>query len=123
MHRIKEYSIEEVFGYMSSFEPKLDGRKIRKSSDRLLLFKRDNNADGIVCVKCGLHADFFSLETHDLTVKPHLNLYARGVDGAEDILFTKDHITPKSLGGLNELDNYQVMCEPCNSKKANKYIG
>ena len=35
------------------------------------------------------------------------------------ILMTIDHIIPKSKGGLNCMDNYQIMCSPCNNKKAN----
>ena len=28
-----------------------------------------------------------------------------------------DHIIPKSKGGKDHIDNYQLMCEECNSKK------
>lgn len=31
-----------------------------------------------------------------------------------------DHIIPKSLGGSNEMDNYQIMCADCNLVKHNK---
>jgi len=31
-----------------------------------------------------------------------------------------DHITPKSEGGSNDLDNRALLCGPCNNKKSNK---
>jgi hypothetical protein len=47
----------------------------------------------------------------------HLNLYAEKDN--REILFTKDHIIPKSRGGKNILANYQTMCVECNNKKGN----
>lgn len=32
---------------------------------------------------------------------------------------TKDHITPKSKGGLDKIENMQTMCIVCNQEKGN----
>ena len=31
-----------------------------------------------------------------------------------------DHKKPRTLGGKNEMDNYALLCDPCNRKKSNK---
>jgi len=33
-----------------------------------------------------------------------------------------DHIVPLSRGGMNTIDNIQVLCRSCNCKKANKMM-
>src|SRR5574337_596488 len=33
-----------------------------------------------------------------------------------------DHIQSVSLGGTNNIDNIQPICEKCNNKKGNKYV-
>ena len=33
---------------------------------------------------------------------------------------TKDHILPRSKGGIDDISNYQTMCKPCNEVKGNK---
>lgn len=69
------------------------------------------------CATCGIQASFFALENN--TAGWHLNLYGTDADGKE-VLFTKDHILPKSKGGRNNIENYQTMCATCNHKKGNK---
>ena len=94
----------------------IDGYTINVESDRYDNFY--NN--GFTCVGCGLTATYAAIEKPDKKAKiPHINFYGTRADGKE-ILFTKDHIYPKSLGGFNHISNYQVMCECCNSKKKSK---
>ena len=63
---------------------------------------------------------FFAKEKHrDVKECYHLNLYAVN-DKGEEVLMTKDHILPKSLGGPDHLNNMQSMCKRCNENKSNK---
>lgn len=86
--------------------------EIKFSSHRLWTFYES----GIECKSCGLEADFFAVEkNHEGEARPHLNLYAKTSDG--EVLFTKDHIVPKSKGGENKISNYQTLCKSCNELK------
>ena len=51
-------------------------------------------------------------------VKPHFNLY--GLEDEEEVMFTKDHIIPKSKGGRTHISNMQTMCSNCNNAKGNR---
>lgn len=92
----------------------LNGHEFKAYSQRYELFMEK----GTVCAHCGLKAKYFAIERHTANgPRPHLNLY--GIDDMDDeVLFTKDHIVPKSQGGANEVENYQTMCMPCNTLKA-----
>ena len=84
--------------------------------------------NGTDCVSCGLKGEYFWLETFNVKKsksgayyknKWHFNLYGIDADGCE-MRLTKDHIVPRAAGGADSLDNYQPMCERCNSRKADK---
>lgn len=95
-----------------------DGVVVNMNAARYKLFKRS-----CICVSCGLKGTFFRLhQSVDPSARPdraHFNLWGVGPTGRL-VLFTKDHIVPKSLGGPSHLDNYQTMCSPCNSRKADR---
>lgn len=88
------------------------------SSNRLKTFARDWKCDGVVCVGCGVVANSFYVESFmkkSQHPSHHLNLY--GTKDGQEILFTHDHILARSLGGVDNLTNTQVMCFLCNNKK------
>lgn len=122
MIRKEIYTIDQVLSEVKSYDAKegkryieFDGDLMKMESQRYRLFKRD----GTVCVKCKLEGTFFRKEKHINDTQYHFNLYGYNIDGKE-VLFTKDHIIPKSKGGKNILSNYQVMCFNCNHEKGNK---
>lgn len=109
-----------------------DGDSVNLLSDRLKTFC----FKGLSCVCCGISGSFFAKERHMKSIKIkkgkrtirrehvtnidqpfHFNLYA--VIAGFEILMTKDHIIPRSLGGKDSLINYQTMCTICNRKKGN----
>lgn len=67
---------------------------------------------GNICVNCGLEGTKFMIGV-DRGSGRHLDLYSD-----DDTMMTIDHIFPKSKGGKNRMDNYQLMCKPCNETKA-----
>ena len=92
-----------------------DGDFINMAIDKYKCFK----VKGIKCIKCGLKGSFFRKE--EILGRHHpsycqLSLYATDSKG-NLVLMTKDHIIPQSKGGKNHLNNYQTMCQRCNSKK------
>ena len=121
--RYKIFSLEEIAKHISNQENiwiECNG-KVRKFSfkqNRFQLMLRDNFS----CVACDLKATHFWMEKNGRG--PHFNLYAENrTPGAKyDIMFTSDHIYPKSLGGSNEIENLQLMCASCNHKKGNRII-
>lgn len=135
----KKYSLTEVFSvieyktddlkYLSDpskvlFRPldwikkrkMFDGHMVKLTSSRLRLF----SLKGTTCVACGVVGSFFVKERCRGEDNYHLNLYA--VKDGLEILMTKDHILPKSLGGKNHIDNYQTMCTICNNAKGNNIL-
>lgn len=45
--------------------------------------------------------------------------YYCGTDDPTEVM-TADHITPRSKGGTDTLDNLVCACRPCNSSKGNR---
>lgn len=91
------------------------GDMIRANSQRYQTFL----TKGTRCAKCGLGGKFFAKEKKIWEKSFHLEFY--GIDeNGEEVLMTKDHIIPRSLGGKNSVDNYQTMCTRCNMKKGNR---
>lgn len=95
---------------------KIEGYKMKVDSDRYDNFYYH----GYVCMNCGLKAQYAAIEKGESKNKLwHVNVYGVRPDGRE-ILFTKDHIYPKSLGGFDAINNYQTMCACCNGAKGDE---
>ena len=92
-----------------------DGDLIKCNSQRYQTFF----TNGCKCVVCGIEGQYFAKEKHLKDKSYHLNLYAVDDNGTE-ILMTKDHIIPRSKGGIDDISNYQTMCKLCNEAKGNK---
>lgn len=98
----------------------VNGVLIKLGSDRYKVFKYK----GLICSHCQTVASFMAIETFKTKseiLSYHINLYGYDKNG-EELLFTKDHILPKSKGGLDHFDNYQTMCTICNAEKGSKII-
>jgi len=123
--RIKKCKIEEVLKHVSLNQEdkpvtvKFGSKMVHMGSKRYLNFK----AHGSTCVTCGLVGTHFWLERHknQKTGRFHFNMYGTNGDG-EEVMLTKDHIIPKAKGGSDEVDNFQVMCQPCNGSKGDNYL-
>lgn len=92
-----------------------DGDLIKGNSQRYQTFF----IKGCKCSDCGIEGQYFAKERHLQDKSYHLNLYAVD-DNGDEILMTKDHILPRSKGGIDDISNYQTMCKPCNEAKGNK---
>jgi len=125
--RAGQYRIDEVLPYIlpdryhrkggDNFFRIYDGKKVRMTSPRYHCF-----AASLKCCACGLEGLFFALERNLTSVLWHFNLYGYNSLG-EEILLTKDHIRPRSRGGVDHQSNYRTMCLPCNQVKGNTLPG
>ena len=80
---------------------------------RLEVF-RDNR----VCVNCGLEGNLFAIQISGRMGCWHINMWHKS--SKNEMLFTLDHVLPKSKGGNDDISNLQTMCSKCNQEKDNK---
>ena len=124
-----QYSIEEVFNYLNNTKifsaskahaskNTFHGLKVYAEFSAYQLWMKYK--DNFRCVNCQRKAYCFLLKKHQQIKDVYFfQLYC--IDQNKSlILMTKDHIIPKSKGGKNHIDNYQLYCSCCN--KAKKYF-
>lgn len=95
--------------------------EVNLGSDRYHLFKKN----GLVCSCCGILANKCFLDLDEQTTKEsgresyHFNFYGESQENGavHAVLFTKDHIVSRAMGGPDDFENYQVMCWSCNTLK------
>lgn len=118
----KRYNIESVLSMVKPYRKpieEIDGVQVRRvNSIKMELFK----SKGTCCASCGLKGEYFLLEKCEGNNTYHFNLYATLPNGSM-MLFTKDHIVPKSKGGKTKINNLQTMCASCNNKKGSRLDG
>ena len=120
----KKYTIEEIFKELEN--DTLPDRLIYGENDykdsvrRVQIIKELIDRDGNKCLGCGAVPMYFALGK-DRVGKWHLDLYGGDID--DDHMFTIDHVHPKSRGGENKLENYQLLCKICNEDKSDSVDG
>lgn len=102
--------IEETYK-TNKKKTKIGNYQVKTKDDRYLNFI----TNGFECAKCGALGEYVNLECCS-RLGNHLNVYA--IKNGQPLLLTKDHIYPKSKGGLDDVKNYQVLCEECNTNKS-----
>ena len=121
----KRYDIQDVFNRIGTDKLMLQTAKQKAQSDidvdgfsvhPVSLRYQTFYQKGVKCACCGIEGTHFKLCGDERTNRRHFNLFTE--DG---MLMTKDHIIPKSKGGLDTVDNMQTMCERCNHDKGNYY--
>lgn len=131
-HRNSFWNIDKVISLLKKHKNKrkyfyINNVKIKTSTSKNNIvvknYEKWNNK--CKCDICGIEATYFVLEKADnIDVENnlhHFNLYTIDKDSKIEIYFNLDHIKPKSKGGNNELENLQLTCENCNTKKGNMY--
>jgi hypothetical protein len=113
---IKNYEIDYIFSLIKS-NPRekwfYDEDNLRIKLERVKFFRKH----GTDCVKCGVKGTHFSVRK-DNGGNNHVDLYGYTDEGLE-VLINRDHIIPKSRGGVDNYSNMQPMCMVCNSLKGN----
>jgi len=112
--RTKE-SLQEILDMLGEKKITVTGEDgesytVNGSSLRLLTFKET----GTLCPMCNAQATHWEI-TWDSNPNPHINLM-----GDDGLLFTHDHIVPRSQGGEDSIENTHTMCGPCNWFLGNK---
>lgn len=96
------------------------GKSISLPSGAKLFEHLHGHGIAMTCWSCGIEANCFIVNKgqNDRMGPPVLDLFAMRVDGP--VLMTRDHIIPKSYGGVNDVENLRIGCGPCNHGRGNE---
>lgn len=116
---IKKYKIEKIFDILDKNDD-LPNKLLYSNIDyndslrRAKILKELIERDGCECKHCKKKPSFFALGK-DVNGYFHLDLYT--YKNKEPYMFTIDHVYPRSKGGEDTIDNYQLLCKVCNEDK------
>jgi 5-methylcytosine-specific restriction endonuclease McrA len=115
----KELTLDEGFAVLDSIRSKrtVDGQYVSAPSGVALWKTCRDTYKPLKCWHCGVEADRFIVKHHknDMNKPPVLELFAH--TGKSLVMMTRDHIVPKSLGGVDHVDNLRPGCETCNGRR------
>lgn len=118
----KELSLDEGFTVLGQpSEHRLVQGKLVSSPSGAELFKHLHSLNRTIrCFNCGCKADRWIADKGktDKSNKPVLNLY--GIRRKKLVMINRDHIIPRSLGGVDAVKNLRAACDICNTKRGNK---
>ena len=118
----KELSIQEGFDvlHQSRDTRSVDGMKVSAPSGAALYHHCNETGQPLTCFKCGVTADRWIVrhQHNDTNKPPVVELFAY-THKKKLVMMTRDHIVPKSRGGLDIVQNLRCACEPCNRDRKN----
>jgi hypothetical protein len=118
-----EVSLEQGFEVLTKEKPDrlVRGVHVNPPSGKLLFEHLWDNGHMLRCWECNRLANCWIVEKgkNDRIGSPNLNLYSKGEDGSY-MLMTRDHIIPRSYGGVDAVENLRMACSQCNSDRGNE---
>lgn len=107
--RLGLLQIEDVLPFIGGKPMYFVDHEVNMDTPPLKCFK----AHGTKCQVCGLEAEYFAVEWDPLSGAASLMLV--GTENGREVLFTRDHIRPLSMGGSkNGTKNLRTCCAHCN---------
>ena len=114
-----ELTLEQGFEVLENtkYDRLVKGRQVSACSG--WNFFKTLKGQPIRCWSCGCEADRWIADRgrNNQQGYPVLNLY--GVKDDCIVLINRDHIIPKSLGGVDDNENLRPACEVCNGSRGN----